>query len=82
VVRLLLASGADASDGNNAGGTPLVAAAEKGHEAVAALLIEHGADASEKDRDGGTPLLHAALCGQVISSQERLTRSTVISTYA
>jgi len=36
--------------------TPLLGAAENGHEAVARLLLENGADFEAKDEFGTTPL--------------------------
>jgi ankyrin repeat protein len=36
--------------------TPLLYAAENGHEAVVKLLLEQGAELETKDLDGRTPL--------------------------
>jgi ankyrin repeat protein len=39
--------------------TPLLYAAENGHEAVVKLLLEQGAELETKDLDGRTPLSRA-----------------------
>jgi ankyrin repeat domain-containing protein 50 len=45
------------------GQTPLLWAAQKGHEAAVKLLLERGAELETKDKDGQTPLLWAAQNG-------------------
>jgi ankyrin repeat protein len=61
VVKLLLKKGAELeSKDKKYGWTPLLWAAEKGHEAVAKLLLEKGAEPQSKDNDGRTPLSWAA----------------------
>ncbi|KAI9764162.1 MAG: hypothetical protein M1840_008644 [Geoglossum simile] len=46
--------------------TPLLRAAEKGHETVARLLLEKGADLNAKTLDGKTALHLAAENGHVM----------------
>ena len=43
-VRLLITAGTDVNTVNGAGGTALMLACEKGHEAVVLLLLEAGAE--------------------------------------
>jgi len=50
-VRALIDSGADVNKADNDGRTPLRAAANNGHEAIARALIDSGADA----RDAAAP---------------------------
>lgn len=68
VIRLLLNTGkvdADSKDGD--GRTPLLLAAQNGHEAVVKLLLDTSkVDADSKDRDGQTPLLWASQNGHEV----------------
>ena len=45
------------------GRTPLIYAAQSGHEALVRLLLERGADVEAKDRGGETALIYAAESG-------------------
>jgi len=65
IAQLLLErEGVDANSKDEDGRTPLLWAADNGHEAVVQLLLEHeGVDANSKDEDGRTPLLWAAANG-------------------
>jgi len=65
VVRLLLArDGVDANAKHNDGWTPLILAAQNGHESVIRLLLaKAGVDANAKHKDGWTPLMLAAQNG-------------------
>lgn len=60
VVQLLLDRGADVTEGNNWGATPLhYVAYGTGDVAVAQLLLDHGADVNATRTDGWTPLMCA-----------------------
>jgi ankyrin repeat protein len=62
-IRLLLKKGADvnAKDGNRR--TPLMHAAQGGHDALCRLLIKKGADIDARDDGNETALMKAAMCG-------------------
>lgn len=63
-IEALLAAGADVSQGNNRGWTPLHQAAYANLREIAALLIEHGAPLdAEAHGAGGTPLAVALFWG-------------------
>jgi cytohesin len=49
VVRALIEMGADVNKARDNGGTPLITATQKGHEAVLRALIEAGADINKAD---------------------------------
>lgn len=55
MVQLLLEHGADIEAKDGYGWTPLLLAAQKGHEAVVRLLLEKGANIEAKGRDGWSP---------------------------
>ena len=55
VVLLLLDNGAEVSDKNDEGATPLHLAARENHLPVVQLLIDRGADVLSKTNDGKTP---------------------------
>ena len=57
--------GADLSQANKAGATPLLIACEKGHTDVTARLLDSGAQIDETTEDGVTPLLIATQEGHV-----------------
>jgi ankyrin repeat protein len=61
VVKLLLNSGIQTSDGNStSGNTPLMFAAGQGHAAVAKILLQHNADVHAVDSNQKTALHHTA----------------------
>ncbi len=61
LVRALSGTGAASNKALLEGGaTPLLSAAQKGHEAVVRALIELGADVSKAENNGVTPLSVAA----------------------
>ncbi|OQE15156.1 hypothetical protein PENFLA_c033G07618 [Penicillium flavigenum] len=63
VVKLLLASGANA-EGDSRYGSPLLSAAERGHlEIVRLLLKQEGIDPTRQNATGNTPLILAATGG-------------------
>jgi ankyrin repeat protein len=65
VVSLLLARGADPNVDYHQGGTPLVAAATKGHTTTMQLLINKGAKVNASSKENGiTPLMFAAVNGR------------------
>ena len=59
-IRLLCARGADPDCRDDAGGTPLMRAAKKGHRATIEALLDVGADPNLKDPGGVTALMIAA----------------------
>ena len=61
-VKALLVTGADVSDRDRLGETPLHVAAVRGYRKTSALLIAKGADVNAKDIRDLTPL-HAAAWG-------------------
>jgi ankyrin repeat protein len=63
VARLLLARNAAVDQPTNDGWTPLCAAAQEGHEAVAQLLLERNAAVAQPTPDGYSPLYIAAQNG-------------------
>lgn len=64
LVDSLLAAGANTTDCNDRGWTPLHQAAYLNQKAIAAVLIEHGADLeAEAHGSGGTPLVTALFWG-------------------
>jgi ankyrin repeat protein len=64
LVEILLAAGADVSDANDRGWTPLHQAACSNQCAIAAALIKSGADIdAEAHGSGGTPLIAALFWG-------------------
>ncbi len=66
VTRLLLQAGIPPNSELNLGITPLMVAAEKGHEAVVKVLVEEGADLNLKDQVfGKTALMRAVEKGNV-----------------
>lgn len=63
-LRMLLAAGADANQGNDRGFTPLHQAGYRNDPAMASLLLEAGArSAAEAHGEGGTPLAVALFWG-------------------
>lgn len=52
----LLEAGAEVNQANNNGKTPLMAAAQEGHEKVVKALLEAGADIEAKNKNGDTAL--------------------------
>jgi len=54
VVQTLLDRGATMEAGNSVGRTALMAAAEKGHDAVVRVLLAKGAAVNASGKDGGT----------------------------
>jgi ankyrin repeat protein len=63
LVRALLNHGAQVSDRDIVGKTPLGAAAGFQSSEIVKLLLEHGADVEAKDTDGYTPLMTASADG-------------------
>jgi len=61
-VKKLLKGGADVSQTDEEGLTPLHFAADRGNGAIAQLLVEAKADVNAKSSDGDTPLHNAVLC--------------------
>ncbi|KAK6500072.1 hypothetical protein TWF481_010430 [Arthrobotrys musiformis] len=61
---LLARSGVDLELKGNAGGTPLLLAADRGHEDVVKLLIDRRANLEAKDEYGCTPLYRAVISGR------------------
>src|ERR1041385_7632667 len=60
-VNKLIKREADVNAVNSGGFTPLIAAAEKGHQKIVALLLTHGAEVKQATTDNGTtPLIVAA----------------------
>ena len=62
-VRMLLAAKAEVDAALRDGGTPLLAAAYKGHDACVAALLQHGAYVDAARADGLTPLCQASKAG-------------------
>src|ERR1041384_1437559 len=59
-VNKLIKREADVNAVNSGGFTPLIAAAEKGHQKIVALLLTHGAEVKQATTDNGTtPLIVA-----------------------
>ena len=59
-VNKLIKKEADVNAANAGGFTPLIAAAEKGHQKIVALLLTHGAEVKQATTDNGTtPLIVA-----------------------
>lgn len=56
----LILAGVDLDQRNEYGHTPLIIAANYGHEQMARLLVSEGADVTVQGEDGGTALLAAA----------------------
>jgi ankyrin repeat protein len=54
--RILVAAGADVNQVTQYGWTPLLAATQNRHYALATFLLEHGADANIANKGGWTPL--------------------------
>jgi ankyrin repeat protein len=63
-VRELLKNRLDVNDKDDAGQTPLMWAAAKGHMAIVWLLLSQGALAEERDAQGRNALMHAAEASQ------------------
>jgi ankyrin repeat protein len=63
-VQALIKLGADVNKPWDDGATPLLIAAQNGHEAIVRALIELGADFNKAVDDGSTPLHMAAREGQ------------------
>jgi len=80
IAQHLLDLGADVSEADWKGWTPLRAAAENGNEAVARLLLDRGADVSTADRSGWTPLCAAAGNGHEGVARLLLDRDADVST--
>ena len=59
-MRALIEAGADVNKAYDNGVTPLLCAAQKGHEAVVRTLSEAGADVNKATDNGWTPLAIAA----------------------
>ena len=59
-VKFLVGKGADVSQPDNQGWTPLISAARQRHDDMIKLLIELGADVNLAKSDGTTPLIAAA----------------------
>ena len=60
-VNKLIKKEADVNAANAGGFTPLIAAAEKGHQKIVALLLTQGAEVKQATTDNGTtPLIVAA----------------------
>ncbi len=64
MVQLLLEKGANVEAEDYLRRTPLLQAAENGHEAIARLLLKKGADVEANDYIGRTPLSWAIEKGQ------------------
>jgi ankyrin repeat protein len=65
VIQRLIAWGADPNATDPIGVTPLVSAAEGGHDLVVDLLLKAGADLRLQNARGETALMRAARCGHV-----------------
>ena len=59
-------AGADVDRAKDNGVTPLLMAAQKGHDAVVAQLVKAGAVANRANKDGATPLFMAAQKGHEV----------------
>lgn len=68
-LRLLLAAGADVSQRNREGATPLHSAARTGNVAAVELLLRSKADVAATDAKGATPLHYAAEVGSVAAAE-------------
>ena len=55
-MKALLDAKADVNKAEKDGWTPLLVAAENGHEAVVRALLEKGADVNEANKEGTNPL--------------------------
>ena len=62
-MRLLCGAGASKDQPETGGATPIVIAAENGHEAVVQLLCEAGANEDQPETKGATPMVLAAFRG-------------------
>ena len=63
---LLEKEGIDINQADNEGSTPLLLAANKGHEKVVNILLnEHGIQVNQSWETGATPLFQAAMNGHV-----------------
>ena len=59
-MRALIEAGVDINKAEDKCVTPLLIAAQNGHEAVLRVLIEAGADINKAEDNGSTPLCIAA----------------------
>ena len=66
MVHLLLDEGADPNIADRYGETPLLLAAEEGHQNVVQLLIANGADANMTDLEGNAPQSVAEQMGNMV----------------
>ena len=62
-MRMLLDSGASVNDLTESGQTPLLIAADRGHNEVCGLLLAHGSNVEEKKPLTGRTALHIAAFG-------------------
>ena len=65
----LLDHGARVDVVDDAGQTPLILAAAKGHLHTAEVLLDRGADINHQDIDGRTPLIAASESGRLETVQ-------------
>ena len=59
--------------------TALIAACERGHEAVVDILLAHGANPNLTDRNENTPLMRAAYWGRLAIAQKLLAAKAEIN---
>ena len=79
IARFLIDEGADVSEANKDGWTPLFFAAWEGHESVAQLLIDRGADVLAADNDSSTPLHFAVREGHLAVARVLMDKGANVS---